>query len=732
MVRFLGFLGGRPILPFRFRGERLPARESGVERVPPADRAFAALPAQISDLVPDPRRKIHEPAVDVFQLTPEGVHIVYVRLDGAFEIGLLLEGFRVCLALPCGCGRESFPVIRFGVLDAFTQFSQAGELRIESQEALFEARNERVRRRHREHAQQRVRVQAEIGRTSHRTPRGIYRLRRTLPFALCEAVGFTNGTGRGHHVPQLRLGLLHAPGLEATVRVDVELLRLEDGQGLLDALADQGFRLDDVAVDVDHAEGDLLLQRLALESIQEVQAGVGHLEVELVHRQFVKELKDLVVVPVAGVKDRLRPKALRHRADGLDEQRQLIEARRERGLVDLDDLRSRGFEAERLLMQQFREREARLLPRPVELVERPVHHRVRPRDHALHRPLRARLGELEPVHADRTLPPELVDDDRFLVVPVAVGANQAGDLRSVDVLGEVRGHVASVLLAVHGDVDPDLLLEVDPLRGRLLLEGPKAFFRQLALGGLRPRPQKVFGLRERTDARRQETRHEATPTLLAAADTIRSFSRARSRGRNSRPFEGDRNDAFRSIRSLRLRTFLATSAGSSLFVLRASTRPRTSGFFEPCFATADQVPAPWTRSRPIASAGVSTSSSKIFETSPKYVKRVSAAAPFRARMRSRPSTASGRSSGCRVRIGSSIWMWVAPARTKPETSSPRGFAASRAKGFFLRQCLSSASDARGSGPVRTGFTGAFEFACANFHSSTRIGSFQAGPPWTTG
>src|SRR5207249_1466712 len=293
------------------------------------------------------------------------------------------------------------------------------------------------------------------------------------------------------------------------------------------------------------------------------------------------------------------PKALRHRPDRLDEQGQLIEARRERGLVDLDDLRSRGFEAERLLMQQFREREARLLPRPVELVERPVHHRVRPRDHALHRPLRARLGELEPGHADRTLPPELVDDDRFLVVPVAVGANQAGDLRSVDVLGEVRGHVASVLLAVHGDVDPDLLLEVDPLRGRLLLEGPKAFFRQLALGGLRPHPQKVFGLRERTDARRQETRHEATPTFLAAA-------------------------------------------------------------------------------------GVSTSSSKIFETSPKYVKRVKAAAPLRVRLRSSPSEASGRSSGCRVRIGSSIWMWVAPARTKPETSSPRAFAASRASGFFFR------------------------------------------------
>src|SRR5437870_13442076 len=121
--------------------------------------------------------------MNVFQFTAERVYLVHVRLDGAFEVRLLLEGFRVCLALPCGCGRESFPVIRFGVLDEFPQFSQAGELRIESQEGLFEARNQRVRLRHREHAQERVRVQTEIGRTSHRTPRGIYRLRRTLPFA---------------------------------------------------------------------------------------------------------------------------------------------------------------------------------------------------------------------------------------------------------------------------------------------------------------------------------------------------------------------------------------------------------------------------------------------------------------------------------------------------------------------------------------------------------------------
>src|SRR5207245_6973100 len=133
----------------------------------------------------------------------------------------------------------------------------------------------------------------------------------------------------------------------------------------------------------------------------------------------------------------------------------------------------------------------------------------------------------------------------FLVVPVAVGADEAGDLRSVEVLGEVRGHVAPVLFAIHGAVDSDLLLEVDPLRGRLLLEGAAPSFRQLSLGGFRPRTLKVFGLRERTDARRQEPGRPATPTFLAAADRIRSFPRARPRRRNSRPSEADSTDAFR-------------------------------------------------------------------------------------------------------------------------------------------------------------------------------------------
>src|SRR5947199_3869196 len=58
--------------------------------------------------------------------------------------------------------------------------AQSGELRIEPEEGLLETRHQGVRLRHREHPQHRVGVQAEIGRASHRIPRGIYRWRRAL------------------------------------------------------------------------------------------------------------------------------------------------------------------------------------------------------------------------------------------------------------------------------------------------------------------------------------------------------------------------------------------------------------------------------------------------------------------------------------------------------------------------------------------------------------------------
>ena len=96
--------------------------------MPPSDHAFAPLPAQVGDLVSDPSGKVNQPAVEVLELATEGVHVVDVRLDRAFEIRLFLEGFRVRLAVFRGCVDESFPVVRFRVLDQFAQFPEAGEL----------------------------------------------------------------------------------------------------------------------------------------------------------------------------------------------------------------------------------------------------------------------------------------------------------------------------------------------------------------------------------------------------------------------------------------------------------------------------------------------------------------------------------------------------------------------------------------------------------------------------
>src|SRR5205823_1695423 len=113
-----------------------------------------------------------------------------------------------------------------------------------------------------------------------------------------------------------------------------------------------------MAMDIDHAEGNLLLQGLPLEPVQEVEAGVRHLEVQLVDGKFVEVREDVAVVPVAGVEDRVRLEALRHDADRLHEERELIEPRGQSGLIDLDDLRAGGLEGPGLLMEEFREGEA--------------------------------------------------------------------------------------------------------------------------------------------------------------------------------------------------------------------------------------------------------------------------------------------------------------------------------------------------------------------------------------
>src|SRR5712691_4348596 len=174
--------GARGILTFRFGcREGLSARETSVERVPPRDPTFAALPAKVCDFIAQPCREIHESAMDIFDFASEGLHVVDVRLDRTLETLTILNQRGVGAAVLRRRQREIIPVIRLGVFDQLAQFPQTSELRIEPEEHFLEPRHEGVRLRHREQPERRIRVKPEIGRASHHNPPCIYAPGRALP-----------------------------------------------------------------------------------------------------------------------------------------------------------------------------------------------------------------------------------------------------------------------------------------------------------------------------------------------------------------------------------------------------------------------------------------------------------------------------------------------------------------------------------------------------------------------
>src|SRR5438128_3017369 len=101
--------GTGPLLTFRFRFRResLPTREAGLQRVPPAEAVLAALPAQVRDLGSDARGEVDKAAAHVLEFASESVNLVYSRLDGTLEIGLLGKRIRVRIAVLRGRGDEA-------------------------------------------------------------------------------------------------------------------------------------------------------------------------------------------------------------------------------------------------------------------------------------------------------------------------------------------------------------------------------------------------------------------------------------------------------------------------------------------------------------------------------------------------------------------------------------------------------------------------------------------------
>jgi hypothetical protein len=78
------------------------------------------------------------------------------------------------------------------------------------------------------------------------------------------------------------------------------------------------------------------------------------------------------------------------------------------------------------------------------------------------------LREAPPFDGHRAAPADLSGDDRLAVETVPVGTDEAAGGEPVHLLREVRDHVSAVHLAVHGNVDADLVLEAHPHRGRFL------------------------------------------------------------------------------------------------------------------------------------------------------------------------------------------------------------------------------------------------------------------------
>src|SRR6266545_1905719 len=542
--------------------------------------------------------------------------------------------------------------------------------------------------------------------------------------------------GSLHDGPQLVLGLVHGPGLEPAVRVDERPLRRDDLQRPPDPRLHLVRRLDPVGMRVRHAEPDRLRERELPEVVQEVEVRVRHLEVDLVHRKVEHLRVRVVEVAVADVGDRVDPVESRgDHAEGLDRELQLVHPRGHGRLVDLDERGPGGLEILGLLPDRLGQGHHQVLPGPVRLVERPVADRVRAGEHAFHRAVGERLGELPPLQRDRVGPAELPGDDGLAVEPVPVGPDQPALGEPLELLGEERHHVAPVLLAVHDDVDPDLVLEPDPVLGDLALEGLEVLPRDPPPGEVRPRRQDLRRLRQRPHLGGPQPLHLRHDTASFTSASRRSFRSAASLGRNSSPHDGASHRRSSGTFSATSPTARASCSTDSSFVLRASAIPawmiRSPGSLE----SSSPLCHPDTRSRPNPSNGRSNSAVPKGATSPKYVARIVVASTASASVPATAAKASRSPGGCpgtRARAGSSNWITVAPAAARSRASSRSALARSRSSDARSPPLSSLDSDASVYGPHSTAFTGRSLFEAANENSSTRMGRSRRTGPFTTG
>src|SRR2546430_2145654 len=155
-----------------------------------------------------------------------------------------------------------------------------------------------------------------------------------------------------------------------------------------------------------------------------------------------------------------------------------------------------------------------------------------------------------PISSCRRIPPSVPRPSRASgssgarglgIVAVAVRPHHAGDRKAVHLVREEGDHVPAVHLAVHEDVNADLLLPADPLLGRPALQRLELLGRQLFAGMLAPRLQQIGGFWEASNRRREQwlRGHAASsPACPTPAARTSSFCPATPPGGKSNPAPG--------------------------------------------------------------------------------------------------------------------------------------------------------------------------------------------------
>lgn len=326
------------------------------------------------------------------------------------------------------------------------------------------------------------------------------------------------------------LDLIPLAGLETAVGVDPELLRLEVGKHLLDALLELVKGGDTRRVDVVDTRADVAGVLLVNEDLEELGIGLGVLDGEDIGIEGSDGVEEVLELRVAEVGVNLSGvlNTSGGELEGVDsplevgvtlltlaEGKTLTEGR----LIDLDDVDAVLLKVDDLVTESQSELLALDGLVNVDTRERPAKAGNGTSKHALHGLLGdggSVLGLLDG-HGSGTR--DVTDNDGGTDAAGAVRLNPGvgGEDVAVEALTEVLDHVVTLGLTVDVDIKVELILDLDSELDLLLNEALVLLSGDLTLGELVALDTDLGGLRERADGGGGEERKREVLLLLGVA-----------------------------------------------------------------------------------------------------------------------------------------------------------------------------------------------------------------------